>query len=421
MSRLVAVAAAIVLVAAGSSASAKPAHQLFGIAGNRGTADLVALDPRTLDPVGQRVRLGNAGPWSFSPDRNRLAVATGFVDRGEPSHPVRLRVVDLWTMRRTANIRIAPNPGLTTGWIAPVVLVAWLEAEHVLVLRRRMDSTLQLVTVDAARRTVVRRQPFRGEVLQSARGGRELVLLVGESEKLGEPRLVVIDPDGDQREVALTRMRAGWTWDMSTNPPVSHSLEPGFTVDAAARTAYVVAPSGVVAEISLDRLEPAYRSIRGSYAKLFAGSTRRAVSLGNGFVAIAGSESTVGTDESGAPYQTTRPTGLELLDTRTWTSKTIDPSASAVTLWRSGLLVTGRNWDSRRREWPGTGLALYDLEGNERFRVLDGRAAAVVGVYGDRAYVYLLGSGERAIIDLVAGKVLEQRTGDFPWLLLNDQ
>ena len=65
------------------------------------------------------------------------------------------------------------------------------------------------------------------------------------------------------------------------------------------------------------------------------------------------------------------------------------------------------------------GFAVYAPDGSERFRVLDGRVVHVIGVFLGRAYVYIGGTGERALVDLDTGEIRGRRLGEYPSLLLD--
>jgi hypothetical protein len=388
MGRFAAIVALLLAVPAGASQAPERVHALVASSGG-GT--VVELDARTLErtaPAG--VRLPNVGPWAVSPDRATVAVATGYSDR---STPVRLRLVDLASRTRVASILLGRDPKLRTGWVDPVALVAWSSPTTVVVLRRLVDTSLQLVTVDTVARRVVRRAPFAGEVLRRAQSADGVVLLVGERERIAAPRLVVVRADGVARSVGLARMQAGWTVDTNAQPPVGRQWLPGLAVGGG--TAYLVAPNGTIASVSLDDLAVRW-SERGTLAKYLTGSERTAVALGGGLLAVTGSDWELRSRPEADPEQVVTPVGLELVDVGTGERHRIDSSTTSVRLWGDALLA------------QGDGLTVYERNGRVRSRMLAGSQLWVTAVSGAFAYAY--DASEWLVVDLAAGEVVARRS-----------
>ena len=328
---------------------------------------------------------------------------------------MQLRFVDLAKLRLTGSVRLGPDPGLSTGYIDPFVRVSWITPETVVAIRQRASRTLELAGVDAGTRTVRWRKPLSGAVLASASVGGELVLLVGKDGQIVAPRIVVVDAQGRIRSEELSRLRAGWSWDAGATPPVGETRQPGLAVDAATRTAFVAAPSGLVAEIALDGLGVRYHALRGMFAKYQSGAIRQAVSLGGGILAIAGTNFTVEKNAKDELVQDTRGSGLELVDTRTGTTRSLDATATVVASWPGGLVSASWRWDSRASEPRGGGLAIYDRTGVLRFRLFEGRPVSLIGVHGGVAYAYA--EDERITVDLMTGLVVSRgATGPLPLL-----
>ena len=398
MARVAAIGALLLAVLAGSAPASTAPERVNALVVSSGGGTIVELDARTLEqtaPPG--VRLPNLGPWAFSPDRATLAVSTGYSDRATQ---VRLRLVDLATRRRTASIPLGRDPQLRTGWIDPVVVVSWSSPRTVLVVRRLADKSLQLVTVDTVNRRVVRRQPFAGEVLGHVQSVDALVLLVGEPERIVSPRLVVIAADGSMRWVALARLRAGWTWDSSAQPPVGQQWMPGLTVDGG--TAFVVAPSGTIASVALDDLAVRYQE-RGTLAKYVTGSGRQAVAVGGGVLAVTGSDYEMRARPGADPEQISTPAGLELVNPATGERHRVDATTRSIHQWGDALLA------------EGGGLTVYERDGRVRSRMLQGSSVWVNAVSGSIAYAYE--EHEWLLVDLVEGKVIARRAS-LPVLLV---
>lgn len=416
MGRIAVVAALLLAVCAAAAPAGNAPERVYALVSESQPAVLAEVDARTLKPVSSaRVQLGRLGPWSFSPNGKALAVSTGWVPRSGVAGPVRLRFVDLVGMRLTGSVRLGPDPGLSTGQVNPVVLVSWMSPEIVVAIRQRANRSLELVGVDGGKQSVRWRRPLSAVVLANASVGNELVLLVGKEGQIVAPRIVVVDARGRVRSAELGRLRAGWTWDAGATPPMGETRQPGLAVDSATRTAYVAAPSGLVAEIALDGLDVRYHALRGTFAKYQSGASRQAVSLGGGVLAVAGSNSTVEKDTKGEFFQVTRGSGLELVDTRTGTTRSLDPTATTVAVWQGGLVSASSSWDSRVTEQRGGGLAIYDKAGVLRARLLEGRSVSLGGVHRDLAYAHV--DGDRVTVDLSAGLVIHRgAAGAFPLL-----
>src|SRR5687768_8556340 len=156
--------AAVVMVgllgSVGADARSATQPQLLGFA----AAKLVRLDSETLRPLpGQGIAAGSGGcaarqggtacwtvpPWTFSPDRSRLAIV-----RNNASS---LRLVDVSRMRVTGNVPLA---GGSVG------AAAWLARGRVLAVQEAAAGGQQLVAIDVAARRVVSRRPLGGSVVQ---------------------------------------------------------------------------------------------------------------------------------------------------------------------------------------------------------------------------------------------------------------
>ena len=422
---------------AGALAGGPPVPKLLGIQ-SVGQIELLRLDPRTLRPwAGRRVPLGSEGcaprdggsvcwsvpPWSFSPDRSRLAVArheTGVV-RG-------LRLVDVRRMRAATDIPIKPS--------GAIGLLAWPQSDRLLAIQEVCcDGRQQVLVIDAGKRAVTARRPLSGTVEGAGRTARELVLLVAPAKRIGPARLAVIDERGDVRIAALDRIRAGSRLLPGDDFLIRHR-RPGLAVDPHGRRAYVVDPHGVAA-VDLATLTVSYHEpseqrslaarirdwlVPAASAKGVNGPTRTARWLGDGRLAVTGIDEELARDARGEERQRTRPAGLRLIDTREWTYRVIDPGVTAVRVAGRSLLATGQSVDLAPGAAKTTGLAAYTLDGRRRFTLFEGREAWVEQVAGRRAFVQAgvgtVGTApEPRVVDLRSGRVSKRPTV-LPTLLL---
>jgi hypothetical protein len=198
----------------------------------------------------------------------------------------------------------------------------------------------------------------------------------------------------------------------------------------------VVTAGATVAEVDLDSLRVTYRGLRQpvsllrrlahwlvppAEAKLNAGTWRAACWLGDGRMAVWGSESRLLGDVPAEQRSEQRPSGLKLIDTQTWTVRTLHPTATGAS-WQGGrLLAFGGTWDHETQRELGVGLTLY-APGEPRPRhLLTGQAVMEAHLNGDLVYAAVdTGDEEWAsrVVSLRSGRVLSSSEGPLPWLLL---
>jgi hypothetical protein len=403
MTRVAALAAALAAaLLAGTEAPAKVEGRLFALLGTQAAQFVIEVDPGTLEPLaGRKLKLGvpvPGAPWTLDPSRHTLAIA-----RGD-----RLRLIDLPTLRPAGSVKL-------DSLLEPSG-VLWLRPDRIVVLRRGPDQS-EVVVVDVARRRIVSRQMLSGGlVVHAERTRSEVVILRAPTSAIGPASLLLVGSGGEVREIPLRRIIAGARFDHDANPPTGKQNRPALALDAENRLAYVVTPDGVVAEVSLDGADVRYHAVRGRFTKLYSGWSRQALIVG-GKILVTGSNSEVWTLADGKPAMRTDPAGLDVIDPAAWQTRRLAHTVSSVVPWAGGFLATGESWSQETRAETGMGLAVYGLDGVERFRLLDGKRIWISAVYGSRAYV--IANQERLrVIDLESGRVIGTRQGDVPWLLL---
>src|SRR5205823_3700378 len=99
------------------------------------------------------------------------------------------------------------------------------------------------------------------------------------------------------------------------------------------------------------------------------------------------------------------PAGLEVVDTRDWSVRTLDPEADSAVVADGILLADGSSWRSDANGSSGDGVAAYGADGTLRWRVDAGSPRWVAAAYGRLAVV---GGESRPyeLVDLATGKVL---------------
>jgi hypothetical protein len=412
------------------AASASP---LLGIEYRRSGARLVRLDPRTLRiRPGRRLALRaySALGWSASPDRRLLALGKQSSTR-LTYDTARLRLVDARTLRtaRYASLGIVGDV-VSTHWPAPDRLLA--------VVRSREGSSDEsvaplvvdrVVVVDPSTGAVLARHVLPGNVAAVA-GTQSALALVLAPERYGPVRLVVARTDGTAAAVTLERIYAG-----VEETPGSEPRQHGAAVvaDPEGARAYVVAAGAPVAEVGLATLALDYHaptqsvSLLGrlhdwleppAQAKMLDGSWRSAAWLGDGRLAVFGREaSTYPVGDRLAMRQ--RPSGLLVIDTRTWSAHMVDPRSSALVVAKNALLSWGWGWDSGTERELATGVGIYDRTGVRRFHLFRGRVMYDVQVVGARAFVRSKTADTRySVVDVRTGRQVQTIRGrEMPQVL----
>jgi hypothetical protein len=368
-----------------SMTATKGPRPLYGVVGEWRQAKLARLDPRSLRPLrGPTLDvLDSVGAWAFSPDRSRVAL--GAACQAGLSLGT-LQLVDLRRMREVGCFGIGP-----------VAAAAWSRPDRLLVVAY---SPLRIFLIDPRAGRILRQAPIDGAgPAEIARVGDRLVVLTKRA--LGEPeRLVVADARGSARSVDIGVRGAS-----------------DLVVGSGGRRAYVVSTE-TVAEVDLDRLAVADHEVREhvsargrrlsalgptARAKEVSLAFRRALWVGGGLIALTGYDATI----EGRRISS-RPVGLKLIDTRTWTVRTVNDQVSNAVLAGAVLLTTGG------RE----GLAAYDARGVKRYQLFGGRHVAVMETYGGRAYMNVGSKFVPKVIEVRTGRVLARPQARLNLLLV---
>jgi hypothetical protein len=391
---------------------------LLGITYRREVASLVRLNARSLQPrVGSRLVLGGGVTgWGFSPDHARLVIGR------EARKLAVLRFIE------PRSLASAGRLVLGRGW--PQKL-AWVTPSRLLVLQVN-DGSAEVVTVDAQARTILSRRTLPGDVVTAERAPGRLVLLLAPRGRVGPATLAVADAEGNLGTVALDRTSAGFEGSVDGGPgtPIPRQRIPGLAVDPQGQRAIVVGAGEPVAEVALGSLALTYHTTArpglltrvwnwlepAAIAKGADGPVRNARWLGNGLVAVAGADEQV-RDDSDRRLISWAPSGLQLLDTATWSLRTIAPRADSFARVPSGLLATGSSSDAETGIERSIGLAGFGADGSLRFRAFKGQSVYVELVYGGRAFVRA--QTGNLVLNSGSGRVVGQYDA-VPWVLLGD-
>ncbi len=431
MKRLAALAGVVVALstATGTARSSEPGAQppslpLVGIVGNDVYQQLVRFDPRTLRPLPGRVWLaGHSEGWSFSPGGRELVL--GGNNQSCVGGGTGLRFADVRRMRTLGDVKLVAN--------GTVEATAWPDATHVLAVVAVSDCLVTkgtvVFSVDAVTHCVLSEAAFPGDLLGDALARGKLVLLLGPRNGIGRARIATVDALGHVRETVLGQIDAGRVLPTATMGSSLVRLDvPGLAVDAGSGTAYVLPAGNRVAEIDLNTLRVSYHPL-SERTSIFArflhwldptaqakgddGPTRQAIWLGNGLLAVTGTDSSLTTRADGAWSNAVTPAGLRIIDTRTWTYRTLDSQVSQVQLGAGLMLATGTSYSSQRTS-SGTyhsddtyaGVIAYTLAGNEQYRLFNGTEVDDVAAIDGRGYAALGGAhgGRTTAFALTTGK-----------------
>ena len=374
-------------VASVSTAGGSPSTLLAAVGQGQATR-LTAVDPLTLEPVGRSTQIGRyASRWARSPDGTKVVLARD--DRAS------LRVVDVRAMKTIRAFSVGGGSFDGLAWVKPRLLIAVVDGFVVL-------------GVDPVTKQVRWRQFLQNrlEAIHRVANGFVLLARAGESPAtgLGPTELFAVGADGSTRSVALDSIRSGEP-DYTTTPVNPESRIPGLAVDEAGGRAYVIGAGEPVAEVDLRSMSVTYHGGTRTLAKVISGPERTAVWLGNGLIAVTGTDAhveTVTVDGREEQHTWSTPAGLTVLDTRDWSWRTIDRNATAVVMSGPSLLASSSVYDSRGPADAGMGVAAYSLDGTPRFHLL-GRS--VVGLIASGTLAYAITDGV-TIIDVASGRVV---------------
>lgn len=296
--------------------------------------------------------------------------------------------------------------------------LTWLHGDRLLAVRAACEgSTSSFVVIDPIARRFVKSEPIEGELVRLVPTATEVVALVASRHAIAPSRLLVVDADGVVRGRILDKIPAG----AQAGPrDVKRYARPALAVGA--ERVFVVSADGLAAEVGLETLAVSYHplvqrtlSVR---AKASEGWSRRALWLGNGLLAFSGSDEEVWTSAESALHLRDRPAGLSMIDTRSWSIRTIDREAQWFVQADRLLYAMRRSWDSSTQTTTGMGVAAYDVDGGKRFHVVPRAVASLALAYRGRAYVRLLRQdGRFLVVDAGSGRVIGTRIAPLPGLL----
>ena len=298
--------------------------------------------PGTLAPATRAATSWNRSlcSWSFAPDRRRLALSdcNGTV-----------RLLDVPSLKIVGQT--------SPGDLEDAAALAWVTPGRLLAVNRASGGVATLLVVDTNARRVMRRVDLDGVLVDRAIVRDQVVLLVAPFDSFGPARVVTADASGNLRTAVIDGVSAGsHLGNAAGTDPVGEVRTPGFAVDPAG-TAFVVGGDLRAASVDLATMRVSYHGPTRVLAKALNGTTRIAAWLGGGKLAVSGIDyASSGT--GGDLKVTSTPYGLHLLDTSTWTYRTLSTSAD-------GLIAAGRTVFGTAPDafgaYDASGAHLYDL------------------------------------------------------------
>jgi hypothetical protein len=371
---------------------AKPPPFVLGVVYHEGGVppDLARLHPTTLKRSGQTVRLhlGGATATAVSPDQRKLALGTA--DTG-------VQIVDVRRMERLGFVKLR-----AIGW---VTALSWQRGALFAVVSG--DRRTTAFVVDPIGRRVLQRHRLGRTLLAAEPEPGGMVLLTAPAGGIGPVEVSVSGGKGLE-SVRVPGIAGGGESSDRGGIPSFRQVVPGLAVDEDDERALIVSAQDEVATVDLGDLAVEYHDVSRptsllgrvrnwleptAEAKTLAGPQRKAVWLGDGLVAVTGS------DYSGA---TSDAAGLSLLDTRDWSLHRLDGDTSDATRVGDTLVAYARR----------SGLVGYDLGGRELYRLFEGREIDGIETSSGLVYVYL-GGKRRAIVDAGSGRVLGRAKPGF--------
>ena len=364
-------------------------------------SELARVDPLTLKTK-RVLRLTNGGGWAsaFSPDRKTLAISGGM-------GMATVELVDLRRMRSRGVVDLDMTGGVN--------YLFWDRGQGLFAVVDDYDRRA-IVGIDPVSRTVQARHELNGTILQVKRGlPGQVVLLLGPRSGIGPLRLAVVGGKG-LTETAVPELTGGTSTEREGEDVRVREEIPALVVDQGDRRAFVSA-RGTVAEISLDDLSTTTHALSepvsvlqrfrnwlepAADAKIVDGYYRSGAWVGDGRFAVTGSDFAVdGSTEA----------GLMIVDTETWTMRTVAKGGADLTVTGETLLTFGFH--------ENDGIRGYDLTGQERFHLLRGQGAWVQLV-GGLAYAQIEDGRCIAVIDPAVGRKVGEAKVGRPVMLVDD-
>ncbi len=382
------VTAAVLAVPQAAAKEPLAPKTVFGVSWNNLQTSFAELDALTLQPVSKTVPLGKAGRYLGRSPGGGLRAAFAVGESGDS-----IRFVDLSTMTPEKRVQLPCS-------ISRPVL--WETANRLVVTCG--GSASNILVVDPVKQRLVSRKALPGELgdVQAASGW--LVGVLAPLGDIGPARFVDVDWTGYTRIVNLPGVEAG-TKVLDQNTYHVRIERPAVAIEPTGRRAAVVPANGPLTIVDVSSLAVTKQPLRSLAVarKNIEGNQRTAIWTAANTIAVGGWNWTAG----GQPDHSV-PAGVTVIDATTWTTRTIDRAAAAVSYTGFGgvLLTWGSVWDSAAQKSVGSGLSGYASDGTQRFHLFGTDPVGVAAVAGTYAYIAADSSTNFQIVDTTTGKLI---------------
>jgi len=363
--------AGTLLLAAGASAKPIVPQQLLGFVAGSSGVSVVKLDATTLRRVS---KLATGAGTSASYVGSSVGGARGAISTAERGGT--LRFLDLRRMRWEGSVPVAGG----------VRASLWNYADRLVVVTGGPTAAVRVI--DPITRKIRATYALRGPVTAVSSTSEELVAVIAPLDGIGPSRLAVVDDRGRVRLAPLPQIRSGGDVVETTGPEPFVGLfeQPAVAVDPLGKRAVAIGADGSVADVRLDTLAvtaktlPSRTLARGN--KVAIGHARSARWIDATTIALTGSD---GWLENGV--QRWAPAGLQLVDVRGWSTRTLDSTTTDTAFTGTTLLAFGGYWVGQGEgvfRAVGDGFAGYTRDGARTFHVFEGRLvmpACISGIY----------------------------------------
>ena len=395
---LLIVAAAVLAVPQAAAKEPLTPRTVFGVTWQNRQTSFAELDALTLAPVSKSVPLGTAAFYLGRSPGGGMRAAFGVGRAGDT-----IRFVDLSTMTPERRVQLPCS-------ISRPIL--WETANRLVVTCG--GSASSILVVDPVKQRLVSRKALRGELgdVQAASGW--LVGVLAPLGDIGPARFVDVDWSGYTRIAKLPGVEAG-TEVLDQNTYHARIERPAVAIEPTGRRAAVVPANGPLTIVDVASLAVTKQPLRPPAVarKNIEGNERTAIWTAANTIAVGGWNWTA----DGQPDHSVA-AGLTLIDATTWTSRTIDRAAAAVSYTGFGglLLTWGSVWDSASQKSVGSGLTGYGSDGTLRFHLFGTDPVGLATVAGTYAYV-ANDFTHFQIVDTTSGKVIATPTTPQPTTL----
>lgn len=283
--------------------------------------------------------------------------------------------------------------------------VLWRSETSLLVLRAAATET-ELVRVDPVARRVVDRRAVDGEALTVTATRERIVFLLSPPGQVGPLRLGVAELDGTIRTVAVP-LNGGSPGNFG-----GRFVRPALAIDPSGTRAVAGFPEGPLVEVDLRTLHVVSHALAlRRPARAAKGGDLLVASAAwiGSTIAIAGVRADTTIDTSGAENTVGTPTGLVLVDTRTWIPRRADDQMSDLLPAGDRAVALGGAWTSNSLEGgtvTGAGLSVYGDGG--RVAHLFGTQRVSADVAGPYSYANGATALWTSVIDLATGTVVRR-------------